>query len=113
MSYRGSFSWLGPNLTSHSIPGKLTPDEQAYYQLSLKENFGLIKPCTKDTKHQTEYIQMRDENTCIHNYTCIVNSGLRMRALKRGVGDRFSEYGRPGSKIIDWGRPLRSLVPRP
>ena len=25
-------SWLGPNLTSHC-----TPDEQAYYQLSMKE----------------------------------------------------------------------------
>ena len=58
---------------------------------------------------------MRDENTCIHIHvqgTC-VNSGLRMRALKRGVGDSFSEYGWPGSKIIEWGRPLRSLVPRP
>ena len=28
-------SWLGPNLTSHS-----TPDEQAYYQLSIKEKAG-------------------------------------------------------------------------
>ena len=32
-------SWLGPNLTSHS-----TPDEQAYYQLSMKEKAGAMKP---------------------------------------------------------------------
>ena len=31
-------NWPGPNLASHS-----TPDEQAYYQLSMKEKAGVIK----------------------------------------------------------------------
>ena len=33
------FSWLGPNLTSHS-----TPDEQANHQLSMKVKAGVMKP---------------------------------------------------------------------
>ena len=36
-------SWLGPNLTSHS-----TPDEQANYQLSMKEKAGVMT-CTCTT----------------------------------------------------------------
>ena len=40
------FSWLGPNLTSHS-----TPDEQANHQLSMKEKAGVMKPpMTPNTK---------------------------------------------------------------
>ena len=40
LSYQGSSAtWLGPNLTSHSTPG-----EQAYYQLSMKEKAGIMKP---------------------------------------------------------------------
>ena len=37
--YQLSYSWLGPNLTSHS-----TPDEQANHQLSVKEKAGVMKP---------------------------------------------------------------------
>ena len=54
------FSWLGPNLTSHSAP-----DEQAYCQLSMIEGEGQGNETTKDTKHQSEYIYvhvlMRDK----------------------------------------------------
>ena len=39
---RALYRRLGPNLTSHS-----TPDEQAYYQLSMKEKAGVMKPPTR------------------------------------------------------------------
>ena len=39
---RALYRWLGPNLTSHS-----TPDEQAYYQLCMKEKAGVMKPPTR------------------------------------------------------------------